>query len=51
MKALMNACVVLAMLAVPVAAFAETDTSQKAPAGMNCPMMETLVQCRKTWAR
>ena len=44
MKALMNVCVVSA-LALPVAAFAETDTtpktdtSQKAPAGMNCPMM------------
>jgi len=44
-KALMNVCVVSAMLALPAAAFAQTDTtpktdtSQKAPAGMNCPMM------------
>lgn len=39
MKALMNVCVVSVMLALPAAALAQTDTSQKAPAGMNCPMM------------
>lgn len=39
MKAQMKVCMFAAMLALPVSAFAEGDTSPKSPAGVNCPMM------------
>lgn len=39
MKALMNVCIVSAILAFPATASAGADVSQKVPAKMNCPMM------------
>ena len=40
MKKLMEICVVSVMLALPVAAYAQTDPTPNSPVGKDCPMAD-----------